>query len=86
MNLGKYHWCSAHFVHIPAKSLVLKRQTKIKWSVVPASPNFIANFYENNTEGTNFWIMLYVYAIAMYMFWKLKALRWPCVVGGAIAV
>ena len=27
---------------------------------VPASPNFIAIFYESNTEGTNFWICLYV--------------------------
>ena len=33
--------------------------------MVPASPNFIAIFYESNTEATNFWIML---VIVCFMF------------------
>ena len=35
-------------------------------NAIPSSPNFIAIFYESNTEGTNFWIMFYVYVMCMF--------------------
>ena len=34
--------------------------------MVTVSPNFIAIFYESNTEGTNFRIMFYVYVMCMF--------------------
>ena len=34
--------------------------------MVPASPSFIAIFYESNTEGTNFRIVFYVYVMCMF--------------------